>query len=202
MTATRTARDEVLARVRRAQSGAPVAVARAYRPAGEQVVDLDLFVERLIDYGADLHRCAADDVAATVRARLNGAASVVRPAGIPAEWTAGLVVRSDDPPLGTYDLDATAAVVTTCALAVAETGTIILDHGPGQGRRALTLVPDHHVVVVRVDQVVASVPDAVRALAPGAVQTWISGPSATSDIELNRVEGVHGPRRLDVVLVG
>lgn len=197
-----TARDEVLARVRRAQSGAPVAVPRDYRPAGAELVDVDLFVERLIDYGAHVHRCAADDVAATVRGLLDGADSVVRPAGIPADWTAGPIARTDDPPLDTDDLDATAAVVTTCALAVAETGTIILDHGPGQGRRALTLVPDHHVVVVRVDQVVASVPDAVLALAPGAVQTWVSGPSATSDIELNRVEGVHGPRRLDVVLVG
>ena len=97
-------------------------------------------------------------------------------------------------------LDTADAVITTCAIAIAETGTIVLDHGPGQGPRALTLVPDHHIVIVRPDQIVPGVPDALTTLDPTRPLTWISGPSATSDIELDRIEGVHGPRTLDVVI--
>jgi L-lactate utilization protein LutC len=109
---------------------------------------------------------------------------------------------TDDPRLPAGDLDHVDAVVTTAALGIAVTGTIVLNHGAGQGRRALSLVPDRHVCVVTADQVVADVPDAVRALDPTRPMTWVSGPSATSDIELDRVEGVHGPRTLHVVLVG
>jgi L-lactate dehydrogenase complex protein LldG len=114
----------------------------------------------------------------------------------------GIDVARDDPPLSVEALDGVDTVLTGCALAVAETGTIVLDGGPACGRRALTLVPDHHVCVVRAAQVVAQVPDAVAALPRSAPLTFVSGPSATSDIELERVEGVHGPRRLDVVVVG
>jgi L-lactate dehydrogenase complex protein LldG len=108
---------------------------------------------------------------------------------------------SDDPPLGVADLDAADGVVTGAALAIALTGTIVLDTGPGQGRRALSLLPDLHVCVVEAGQIAANVPAAIERLAPGRPQTWISGPSATSDIELNRVEGVHGPRSLHIIVV-
>jgi hypothetical protein len=112
------------------------------------------------------------------------------------------VIVRDDPPLSARDLDGISGVVTGCAAAIAETGTIILDHGPGQGRRALTLVPDFHLVVVRADQVAADIADALARLDPGRPHTLISGPSATSDIELIRVEGVHGPRDLHILIAG
>ena len=115
---------------------------------------------------------------------------------------AGDRIVRDDPPLSARELDAIAGVVTGCAAAIAETGTIILDHGPGQGRRALTLMPDFHLVVVRADQVAADLPDAIARLDPARPHTLISGPSATSDIELIRVEGVHGPRNLHILIAG
>ena len=127
------------------------------------------------------------------------------PDGLPPDWLAelpaGLRLIRDTPPLSPAELDQTAGVVTGCAVAIAETGTIILDHGPAQGRRALTLVPDFHLVIVRADQVAADLPDAFARLDPARPHTLISGPSATSDIELIRVEGVHGPRNLHVLLV-
>jgi L-lactate dehydrogenase complex protein LldG len=132
-------------------------------------------------------------------------APFVVPAGLPAEWLAELppsiTLASDTPPLSAAELDQMAGVVTACAVAIAETGTIILDHGPGQGRRALTLLPDFHLVIVRSDQVAADLADAFARLDPARPHTLISGPSATSDIELIRVEGVHGPRNLHVLLV-
>ncbi len=132
------------------------------------------------------------------------AAAFVVPEGVPAAWLAELPAEiklaADEPPLSAAELDQMTGVVTGCAVAIAETGTIILDHGPGQGRRALTLVPDFHLVVVRADQVAADLADAFARLDPARPHTLISGPSATSDIELIRVEGVHGPRNLHVLL--
>ena len=195
------ARTEVLARVRAALAGSapPPKLRRSYRTADATPPSLDLLVERLTDYRAVVHRVQNGDVASTLARVCAG--SVLVPAGFPAEWAAAVRVVSDSPPLTAAELDRCDAVLTTCALAIAETGTIVLDGGPGQGRRAVTLVPDHHVVVVRAEQVVATVPQALPRLDAWRPQTWISGPSATSDIELQRVEGVHGPRRLEVLLV-
>ena len=198
------ARAEVLDRIRRALADQPrpAPVTRDYRAASPEVADLDRFVDRLVDYRAQVRRCAPDAVADELSTLLAGR-SVVVPAGFPPDWSDRLDgCLGDQPELSAADLDQIDSVLTTCAVAIAETGTIVLDAGPGQGRRALTLVPDHHVIVVRAEQVVATVPDAIAALNPVRPLTWISGPSATSDIELQRVEGVHGPRRLVIVLVG
>jgi len=135
----------------------------------------------------------------------HGSTSVVIPDGLPAAWQSAIAVTRipDAPDLTPRRLDAVDSVISACALAIAETGTIVLDGGPGQGRRMLTLVPDHHICVIHVpEQVVSSVPRALPRLDPTRPLTWISGPSATSDIELDRVEGVHGPRTLDVILAG
>lgn len=191
------AREEVLARVRSAIAGAEP-VPRP-DPVGGRRADagtVDLFVERVVDYRAVVERCAPEQVADRVAAAVAGL-SVVVPDGLSVQVTGA---RADDD-LSAAELDAIGAVVTDAAVGIAETGTIVLDHGPGQGRRALTLVPDVHVCIVRTDQVVPDVPDAVRRLDPRRPLTWISGPSATSDIEFSRVEGVHGPRTLHVVLV-
>lgn len=199
------ARDEILARVRQALAGSPPApaVPRTYHRAGTGDA-VARFADRLADYRAGVH-----DGLGALPALLAAAATVVVPADLPPKWLASpevpaleVPVRRDDPPIPVADLDAPGvSVLTGCAVAIAETGTIVLDTGAAQGRRVLTLVPDHHVCVVYEDQVVASVPEALARLAdPARPLTFISGPSATSDIELNRVEGVHGPRRLDVVV--
>ncbi len=193
------ARDVVLRRIREALGPAPVVpdVPRAYRQAGAVHADVERFCERVADYRATVHRTVPAALADAVRELCPGRTAVAP--GAPCTVDGAL---ADDPPLTVEDLDRVDTVLTGCALAIAETGTIVLDGGPESGRRALTLVPDHHVCVVRADQVVATVPDAIAALRADAPLTLVSGPSATSDIELNRVEGVHGPRRLDVVVVG
>lgn len=164
-----------------------------------------LLEEHLADYRAQVHRTDAAGLPALVARLLaeRNAAAVVAPPGVPESWLPDTVRRvPDSAALTVPELAAVDSVVTGCALAVAETGTLVLDGGPDQGRRRSTLVPDHHVCVVQVPgQVVASVPQALARLDPARPLTWISGPSATSDIELDRVEGVHGPRTLDVVLV-
>ncbi|MEU6539150.1 LUD domain-containing protein [Streptomyces sp. NPDC047000] len=212
-------RDRILGRVRRALADVPPddtpyaqAVERGYlrehgtRSTAETV---ELLAENLADYRAVVHRCAPGELAAVVARLLaeHGSGSVVVPPGLEPGWlseTAADVARVPDTADGTAgELDRVDSVVTACAVAVAETGTLVLDGSPDQGRRRITLVPDHHICVVRVpDQVVSSVPQALGRLDPVRPSTWISGPSATSDIELDRVEGVHGPRTLEVVLVG
>jgi L-lactate dehydrogenase complex protein LldG len=193
------AREEILGRVRSALGDAgrdPVHVPRGYRerPAREGL--LDLFGERVEDYRATVTRCAQDEVVAAVVRLLPDGARVLLPPGLPWE-----VEGTVDDGFTALELDEFDAVVTAATVAIAETGTIVLTHGPAEGRRALSLVPDMHVCIVRADQVVPGVPDAVAAVDPRRPQTWISGPSATSDIELSRVEGVHGPRTLHVLLI-
>jgi L-lactate dehydrogenase complex protein LldG len=221
-----TSREVILSRIRSALADVPATEptewerasdpdpATAYalggkRARGELVA---LFAERCGDYRATVTRCAEDDdaIAGAVADACgrHRAHAVVAPPGFSRAWVPpGLEVRIDDPPLELTALDTVDGVITGCALAIAVTGTIALDAGPSQGRRALTLVPDLHVCVVRAEQIVFGVVEAVAAL--GAVVrharaplTLISGPSATSDIELQRVEGVHGPRRLEVVVAG
>ncbi|MGN9910543.1 LutC/YkgG family protein [Phytohabitans sp. LJ34] len=197
------ARDEVLRRVRAARPSTAVTVPREYRAVDGDTDLVDLLVDRLLDYKATVRRCGADGLGGAVGELLSGASAVVTPAGVPDAWLAGYQGDVLREPLAVADLDAPGvAVLTGCAVAIARTGTLVLDAGPDQGRRALTLVPDHHVCVVHSGQIVGGVPEALARLAdPTRPLTLVSGPSATSDIELNRVEGVHGPRRLDVVLV-
>jgi L-lactate dehydrogenase complex protein LldG len=208
------ARAEVLARVRAALGDGPppVEVPRGYRgagragPAGAPDV-VDRFCARVEEYRATVRRVREDELAAAAAACFaeRGSRRVAVPPGAPAAIE-GVELVVDDPPLSTRDLDGVDAVLTGCALAIAETGTIVLDGAERSGRRALTLVPDHHVCIVEAPSIVAGVPDAVAALADSAAEgrpiTLVSGPSATSDIELDRVEGVHGPRLLDVLVVG
>ncbi|MEQ3550122.1 LUD domain-containing protein [Pseudonocardia nematodicida] len=213
------AREAILNRARRALADVPdvepvidVPVVRP-APAHDRPHDevVDLFHERVADYRAVVTRAAPPGAAAAVTAALEGRTPIAGdgplrilvPPGFPdALVPADVEIVHDGPDVALSELDRCDGVLSTATVGVAETGTIILDHGAGQGRRAATLVPDLHVCVVRADQVVPGVPEAVAALDPARPCTWISGPSATSDIELDRVEGVHGPRTLHVVIVG
>jgi L-lactate dehydrogenase complex protein LldG len=177
------------------------AVERPYLRRHHEDGVLDLFAERVADYRAIVHRVSPDEVPSAVAAALSArTGSYVLPSGLPGGWVAEVEPARLVTEEAADDLDALAGVVTGCAVAIAETGTIVLDHGAGQGRRALTLVPDHHVIVVTAGQIVPDVPEGLERLSPTLPLTFISGPSATSDIELSRVEGVHGPRLLEVII--
>lgn len=206
------ARAHILDAVRTALKDSPAVpeVPRGYRSAVELGPDelTHILVDRLEDYKAGVTVVSEADVPATIQGLLAGASSYVVPAGLEPGWLAW----ETDPARIKYDggahgvrsvaeLDAIDAVVTSSAVTVAESGTIILDGSPDQGRRAISLIPDHHVCVVHLRDVTAILPDALRRLDGTRPLTMISGPSATSDIELERVEGVHGPRRLDVIIV-
>ncbi|MFJ8849979.1 lactate utilization protein C [Streptomyces sp. NPDC102437] len=203
------ARETVLGRIKDALSLAPapdVAVPRAYR-TGRTLPDderLALFTDRLVDYKATVHTCTADRTAELVAEvlRERGARRIGVPAGLDARWLEAFdgEVQQDSADIPAPGLDALDGVVTASAVSCAETGTIFLDGSPDQGRRALSLVPDLHVCVVDLSTVETGVPEAVARLVPQRPTTLISGPSATSDIELERVEGVHGPRTLAVVI--
>jgi L-lactate dehydrogenase complex protein LldG len=222
MTETDDMRSLIQHRIRAALADVPadeqpgdVAVPREYRTtrradgafdARQQAGLVDLFMERAGDYRAEVFR-STDSAAPRLIADLltrEGISRLVVPPGFPDAYLSAAenqALLRDDPPLSVAALDAADGVITTCAPAVADTGTIILDAGPGQGRRALTLLPDYHLCLVRADQIAASVPDAIQRLDPARPLTMISGPSATSDIENTRVEGVHGPRTLHIIVI-
>lgn len=204
------AKEDILSRVREALQGdAPVTdIPRDYRQSGTMNRDqlIEHHTDRLVDYKAEVKVVSAAELSQAITEYLANARSVVVPHGLDAEWVASLthadvVTDSPEVPVPVDQLNATDAVVTSSAVSVAESGTIILDGTPTQGRRAISLVPDHHVCVVPASTIVEILPEALPRLEPTQPQTWISGPSATSDIELERVEGVHGPRRLSVIIV-
>jgi L-lactate dehydrogenase complex protein LldG len=211
------AREELLARITAAHNAAPPPdlpyeeISREYRTTSDSSSETlrELLIDRLVDYRALVRQCSADDLAGTIATALTdrGAHTVVVPSGFDSSWTAAVSLSVlTDGLLADYqrtvaELDGVDGVITGCAVAIAETGTLILDGSPGQGRRVLTLIPDYHLCIVFADQIVADVPQALVRLEATRPLTMISGPSATSDIELNRVEGVHGPRTLEVIIV-
>ncbi len=216
-----TAKEEILRRIRRATYDVPkeerpedVPVERGYRKEDDAPREeiTERFAENVAEYEAVVHRVSEADLkeAVTEACRRRGVRRLVVPPGLPEGWIPDGVEALRDgngTRLTEEELDESDGVLTGCALGIAQTGTIVLDAGEGQGRRALTLLPDYHLCVVREDQIVGLVPEAFTKLADtvkgeGRAVTFISGPSATSDIELNRVEGVHGPRTLEVLIAG
>jgi L-lactate dehydrogenase complex protein LldG len=202
------ARTEILRRVRASLGvvGDPPWIERRYELSLPEGTDpIKLFAERVADYRATVKLVAPSRLARAIADSLatRAARRIVVPAGLPAKWIAAADIEAigDSPPLTKEQLDGVDGAITGCKVAIAETGTIVLDAGPGQGRRALSLLPDYHLCVVHGSQIVGTVPQAIELLDPRTPQTWISGPSATSDIELQRVEGVHGPRNLEVLIV-
>ena len=202
------AKEVILGRIREIMRDAPAAepIARDYVQTSEDGADsrLEQFTERLVDYGAEVHHVTSGEIAlrAAELCEAKGVESLVVPSDLPQAWLPDVEIRSDKG-LGRDVLESTGGVMTGCALAIAQTGTIILDGGERQGRRVISLLPDFHVCVILSEQIASIVPEAVSRLRSSATRplTLISGPSATSDIELSRVEGVHGPRSLAVLVV-
>jgi L-lactate dehydrogenase complex protein LldG len=203
-------KDSILTRIRQANASAPLTppVPRDYlqRDERDHSTILEEFIDRLIDYKAIVTRCTSDQLQQTIATacQQHHIAQLVVPSDIPTDWLPSTItILHDDPPLPVHTLDASDGVLTGCTLAIAQTGTIVLASGPAQGRRAISLVPDYHLCVVYAQQVVGLVPQAIQQLQAQQTQpiTFISGPSATSDIELSRVEGVHGPRTLHLFIV-
>jgi L-lactate dehydrogenase complex protein LldG len=200
------ARAEILGRISRALADrpTPAPVRRDYQRTRDYADVVELFVERAADYQAEVRRLGASELPAAITAAVGQRSALAVPEDLPASWrVTGVDWRIDSPrqPLSVAELDGVPGVLTGCAVAIAETGTIVLDAGAAQGRRALTLVPDYHLCVVFAGQIAGTVPEAVARLDGTRPLTFISGPSATSDIELSRVEGVHGPRTLHILVV-
>ncbi|MDQ3156230.1 MAG: lactate utilization protein C [Actinomycetota bacterium] len=215
------ARDDVLSRIRSALRDAPQApeIPRAYRQTSglDPEALVEQMVDRLVDYKARVHVVAAADAPGTIAGLLAESGSYAVPHGLDTAWLAEVgrsgdaaggggvprrMVDAPESPLSVAELDGVDAVVTGSAVAVAETGTIVLDGSPDQGRRVISLVPDRHICILLAQDITGILPEALRRLDGTRPLTWISGPSATSDIELERVEGVHGPRKLDVIIIG
>jgi L-lactate dehydrogenase complex protein LldG len=202
------AKTEILRNIREAigtRAGA-VPVVREYRQTLSLDLEsrIDLFTERLRDYNATVFRSASLPGAIAEALRARGKKSLLVPAGFPQEWLPGEFEFTRDSGLAFETIDVSEGALTACTAAIALTGTIVLSHSAHEGRRALSLIPDYHLCVVRTDQLVDTVPEGIRALAGCRTRpiTTISGPSATADIEMIRVKGVHGPRTLDVIIVG
>ena len=210
-----TSKAEIIDRIRTALGTRPdtraaeyAAIPRRYRQTSELGAEarLDLFLSRIQHYEGGIFRCDREIIPATIGDALTerDKRRMILPPGFPREWLPGDCEFVIDDGLTPDDLDHSDGVLTTCTVAIALTGTIVLQHSPSEGRRALTLVPDYHLCVVEADQIVETVPEAIhrlRTLNP-AVVTTISGPSATADIEMTRIKGVHGPRTLDVIVIG
>ncbi|GAA4662970.1 LutC/YkgG family protein [Arthrobacter cryoconiti] len=208
------ARDDVMSRIKSALRDAPPTpdIPRNYRLATNKTAAqrCEQLVGRLLDYKANVYVVPTTQAPAKLAQLLADAESIVVPHGLEEHWLSGLrddagslriEVDSPEHRLSVSALDSVDAVVTTAAVAVSETGTIILDGSSSQGRRIISLVPDRHICLLAAKDIVEVLPEAIARLNATAPQTWISGPSATSDIELERVEGVHGPRTLDVLIL-
>jgi len=208
----KSAKDEIFARIREAAGIAPesraeeyAAIERTYRQRGGLDPDerLSLFTDRLIDYDAVVYRCTEAEAAATVLKAMTarGKGSLIIPPDLHRDWLPPAVQFIPDADLPYTELDASEGALTGCTAAIAMTGSILLGHGPNEGRRALTLIPDYHLCIVYAGQVVETVPEGIRQMSGCATVTTISGPSATADIEMTRIKGVHGPRSFDVILI-
>ena len=215
------AKDTILSRTRHALRDVPkdespedVPIERGYRKEGEDSREeiVDRFADYVAEYEATVHRVGEDELPKAIQEALErrGVEKLVVPSDLPEKWLPEEVELSKESPddhLGNDELDGSDGVLTGCALGISQTGTIVLDSGEAQGRRALTLLPDYHLCVVKEEQILDLMPEAIASLeeavkGAGRAVTFISGPSATSDIELERVEGVHGPRTLEVMIVG
>ena len=183
------------------------AIPRRYAQSSEkdESAVIELFADRLHEYDAGVYRASAGAIARTIAEILagRGKTSLAVPAGVPFEWLPQGVTFEEANGFDAYRLDATQGVLTGCTVAIAETGTIVLQNAEAQGPRKLSLVPDYHLCVVHAGQIVATVPEAFARLQAASTlpTTFISGPSATADIEMTRIKGVHGPRFLDIVIV-